>query len=91
MSEHLVIRETRRPLTWFFNEESCQYVRREDDGKMNAFIDGKFLPDPYILTMKLQDTMRKGGNTNGRMSADPVTYKLWDHWREFNGNSNPKL
>jgi len=82
--EKFVVRESRRPLSWFYDDDTKQYVRREDDGRMHAFIDAAYLPDPYILTDRLQAASKKGANTTGRLSADPVTYALWEHRKGLN-------
>lgn len=84
--EEFVIKETRRPLSWFYNPDDRNYVRREDDGRLNTIINGVHLPDPYVLSDKLKVAAK--GDSNARTSADPVTFELWNHWRKQNANLN---
>jgi len=77
MSEVFVTKELRRPLSWFF--DGVKYVRKDESGNVDAWLFGKDLPDPYVLSERLKDKAKQAGG--GRTEADPVTFKLWEHWR----------
>lgn len=72
--ELIVVSETRRPLDWFYDVETKSYVRRERDGKLDAKIYGRFLPDPHLL----EEVRAERGAP--RVQCDPVTHVLWKHW-----------
>lgn len=83
MQEHFVAAETRRPYLWFYSPDIKTYIQKDKNGEFVAGIKGRNLPDPNMITDKLQQAIRNGDSTYlGRRSADPVTYKLWKHWME---------
>lgn len=80
MGEVFVVAESRRPLDWFFDPDKVSYVRRDKAGNATAVIPGALLPDPEQIKAMLAKAIGQGYFTNGRVDADPVTRKLWEHY-----------
>lgn len=70
--------------TWFFDKLYSRYLRRTDDDKLSAFIDGKWLPDPdYLWAQRLKlYGVPRDSEMGRKLKPQPVTHALWEHWQE---------
>lgn len=76
----LVCKESRRPFSWFFDEEIDTYIRRDQNGEINGSITGRNLPNPLsILEARMRMKQKGQIHPDSRVDADPVTKQLWEH------------
>lgn len=85
-----VTEESRRDRSWSFDADNKIYFSYDNKTKeIKSYIKGINLPDPLKIKKELkQRALNQKDSINMRTDADPVTYVLYSHWKEFNSNVN---
>ena len=78
--------ESDRPRNWYFSPLTNQYLSLNRNlRKVNNVLNGVNLPNPIDIKVALQkEALNSKTPKLDRTDADPITYKLWEHWQERN-------